>query len=136
MPPRPAPPRRRTPPPRKQIVWKRAAPIFIGMMALLFLSQLYLSPMFPGNPIFGSPSTSGGFGGIGFSLVAGLLGAFLISRYATTMPPPPPSKTQQRKQAAAASRSKKEAAEEDEEGDEVAAAPARAPAARRRRRRR
>jgi hypothetical protein len=116
-------------------MWKRAAPIFIGMMALLFISQLYLAPLFPGNPLFGSPSTSGGFGGLGFSLVAGLLGAFLISRYATKAPPPVPSKSQQRKQAAAAGRSKQQAGEE-EEPEEVAAAPVRASAARRRRRRR
>lgn len=103
------------------------------MMALLFGSQLYLAPLFPGNPLFGSPSSGGGFGGLGFSLVAGLLGAFLISRYATTAPPPPPSKTRQRKQAAVARA--KDAADEDEEEDEVVA-PARASAARRRRRRR
>jgi len=124
MPPRQAP--RRTPPPRKKIVWLRAAPIFVGMMALLFLGQYYLIPNFPGNPITAN-------GGLGLSLIAGILGAFLISRWATVTPPPPPSKSQQRKQAAAARA--KERDEDEEEEEPVAAAPVRTTARRRRRRR-
>jgi hypothetical protein len=125
--PRPAP-ARRTPPPRKKIVWLRAAPIFAGMMAVLFLGQYFLIPMLgPANPITAN-------GGLGLSLVAGLLGAFLISRFATVTPPPAPSKSQQRKQAAAA-RAQERAEGEDEEEEETVAA-VRPSSARRRRRRR
>jgi hypothetical protein len=117
--------------------------VFIGMMALLILLQQLLLPEGmlarqittpPWSDLLArvqdSPLTGGG--GFGLSLIAGLLGAFLISRYATETPPPPPSKTQQRKMAAAAAR------EQDDEEDEEETAPvrARASSGRRRRRRR
>ena len=125
--PRPAPPRR-TPPPRRKVLWLRAAPIFIGMMALLFAGQYFLLPM---------PQLQGSFltanGGLALSIVAGIVGAFAISRFATVTPPPPPSKSQQRKLAAASARAKN-GSEADE--DEEEAAPVRAKPANRRRRRR
>jgi len=67
--------------PRRQIIWLRAAPIFIAMMAVLFGAQAYLVPRYPNNIILSN-------GGLGLSLIAGLLGAFLISRFATTDPNP------------------------------------------------
>lgn len=82
---------------RKQIVWLRAVPIFVIMMGALFAAQYLLAPRFPGNLLFGN-------GSLGLSLIAGLIGAFLISRFATVEPPPPPptpSKSQQRKLARA-----------------------------------
>src|SRR5712692_2920188 len=123
MPPRSAPTRRSSAP-RKRIIWKRAAPVFVGMMAALFLAQTYLLPRYPDTPITAN-------GGLGLSLIAGILGAFLISRFATVSPPPPPSKTQQRKLASAARRPSDESEEEEEE---EATVPTRASAARRRRR--
>ena len=127
--PRPAPPKR-TPPPRRKIVWLRAAPIFVGMMVLLFLGQTLL-PRVPA--LQGSPLTTNG--GLGLSLIAGIFGAFAISRFATVTPPPPPSKTQQRKMAAASTRGKAEPSE-DEEESELEPVRARASSQRRRRRRR
>ena len=121
-------PARRTPPPRRKILWIRAAPIFVGMMVLLFAGQYFLLPL---------PALQGTFltasNGLVLSLIAGLIGAFAISRFATVTPPPPPSKSQQRKQAAAAARAKNGASAEE---DEEEAAPARPkPAAPRKRRR-
>ncbi|HLY65623.1 MAG TPA: hypothetical protein VKU60_08815 [Chloroflexota bacterium] len=108
-------------------MWLRAAPIFVVMMAALLFGQLYLTPRFPGSPIFAN-------GGLGLSLICGILGAFLISRFATSAPPPTPSKTQQRKLAASAARPKGASEDEEEEGE--AAVPVRSAPARRRRRRR
>jgi hypothetical protein len=126
MPPRPAP--RRPLPPRKKIIWLRAMPIFAGMMTVLLLGQLFLLqiPVVRDSPI-------GANGGLGLSLIAGIGGAFLISRFATETPPPPPSKSQQRKQAAAA-RAKDRAEAEEEEAEPVAVG--RSASAQRRRRRR
>ncbi len=120
----PAQSTRRTPPPRRKILWLRAGPIFIAMMAGLLLTQLYVSPQFVGNPIIGP-------GSIGPSIITGLLGALLIARFATLQPPPPPSKTQQRKQAAAAARAKR-----PKDDAEETAEPLPTPASRRRTRRR
>ena len=142
MPPRAAP--RRSPSPRKKIIWRRAAPVFIGMMALLiFMQQLVLPEGTIARQLTGSPwsemvawlqsSPLAGGGGFGLSLIAGVLGAFLISRYATVTPPPPPSKTQQRKLAAAAAHTD---ADDEEEEEEEADVPARTSSRRRRRRRR
>jgi hypothetical protein len=107
----------------------RAAPIFIAMMVLLFLGQFFLLPL---PALKGSPLTANG--GLGLSLIAGLVGAFAISRFATVTPSPPPSKTQQRKLAAASARSKGEPEEDEEE--ELTPVRARATSARRRRKRR
>jgi hypothetical protein len=127
--PRPAPPRR-TPPPRRKIVWLRAAPIFIAMMALLFGGQELMRryPEMQGSPL-------GWQNGLGLSLVAGIIGAFAISRWATITPPPPPSKTQQRKLASAAARGKGQPVEEDEEPETVPARLRQAGQRRKRRRR-
>jgi hypothetical protein len=125
--PRPAPPRR-TPPPRRKVLWLRAAPIFVGMMALLFAGQYFLLPM---RQLQGSFLTANG--GLALSIIAGIVGAFAISRFATVTPPPPPSKSQQRKLAAAARSKNGSEADEDEEEE---LAPARAKPANRRRRRR
>ncbi|MDE3074134.1 MAG: hypothetical protein KGJ86_01780 [Chloroflexota bacterium] len=105
--PRPAP--RRTPPPRRTILWNRAIPIFIGMMALLYFADFALQ-----NYAHQSPS-------IWSSLVAGLVGAFLISRYATAPAPTPPSKSQQRKAAAAQQRSRAPKPQAADEKEAVAA---------------
>ncbi len=98
------------------------------MMALLFAGQVLVGPRFPDNPLFGMAASGNPLGGLGFALVAGLLGAWLINKYATTEPPPPPSKTQQRKMA------RTKAPTEDEEEPEPV--PARGSSAARRRRRR
>ena len=119
-------PRRRMPPPRRKIVWLRAVPIFVLMMGALLLGQTVLRD----HP--DSPLNAGG--GIGLSLLTGLVGAFLISRFATVEPPPPPSKSQQRRVAAAARA--KDAGEDSEVEEEAAPIRARAAAGRRRRRRR
>jgi len=118
--------------------------VFIGMMALLiFMQQLVLPEGTIARQLTGSPwgemvawlqsSPLAGGGGFGLSLIAGVLGAFLISRYATVTPPPPPSKTQQRKLAAAAAHTD---ADDEEEEEEEADVPARTSSRRRRRRRR
>ncbi|MGH2363794.1 MAG: hypothetical protein ACRDHX_03975 [Chloroflexota bacterium] len=86
MPPRPAP--RRSPPPRRVILWQRAIPIFILMLAALYLADSLLQRFYHQTP------------SIVVSLVAGIVGAFLISRFATKAPPTPPSKSQQRRAAA------------------------------------
>jgi len=97
---------------------------------LLFLGQYFLLPL---PALQGSPLTARG--GLGLSLIAGLVGAFAISRFATVTPLPPPSKTQQRKMAAASTRSKAEPADDEEEG-ELVPATRRGSSTRRRRRRR
>jgi hypothetical protein len=122
--PRPAPPRR-TPQPRRRILWMRAVPVFVGMMVALFLAQYFLLPRFPNTPLTAN-------GGLGLSLIAGIVGAFLISRFATVTPPPPPSKSQQRKMAAG-DRTRPEAGDDGEEPVAVGARPS---GQRRRRRRR
>lgn len=110
------------PPPRKKIVWLRAAPIFVAMMAVLFFGQQVVLTRYPTSPL----ATGNG---LVLSLLTGLVGAFLISRYATVEPPAPPSKTQQRKLARGTD------ASEDGEGEEEAAPVRRQPARKRRRRR-
>ena len=82
-------------PPRKRIVWQRAVPIFVLMMAALFVAQYQIAPRFPGNPLLGT-------GSLGLSLIAGLAGAILIAAFGTEEPPKPVqgpgmSKTQRRK---------------------------------------
>src|SRR5438045_3793391 len=128
--PRPAP-ARRMPPPRKKIIWLRAIPVMALMGVLLIFGTAYLQPRFPDNPLLAN-------GGLGLSLIVGIMGAFLISRFATITPPPPPSKTQQRKIAAAAARSKDEPIDDEvsENGAEPAATGTRLQSGQRRRRRR
>lgn len=112
------------PPPRKRIVWLRAAPIFILMMGVLLFGQQFVLVRYPTSPLAAG-------NGLVLSLVTGIVGAFLISRYATVTPPPPPSKSQQRKMAAAS-----RAGDDEEDEGEEAVAPIRARSGRRRRRRR
>lgn len=111
------------PPPRKKIVWLRAAPIFVAMMAVLFFGQQVVLTRYPTSPL----ATGNG---LVLSLLTGLVGAFLISRYATVEPPAPPSKTQQRKMARSSD------ASGDDDDEEETSAPVRTASARRRRRRR
>jgi hypothetical protein len=82
--------------PQRRVIWNRAIPIFALMMALLFAAQYELAPRFPNNPIFGQ-------GSIGLSLIAGLIGAVAIAKFATETPVrsttgPNLSKTQRRRQ--------------------------------------
>ena len=81
--------------PQRRVIWNRAIPIFVLMMALLFAAQYEVAPRFPGNPILGQ-------GSLGLSLIAGLIGAIAIAKFATETPVrstvgPNMSKTQRRK---------------------------------------
>jgi len=81
--------------PQRRVMWNRAIPIFVLMMALLFVAQYQVAPRFPGNPIFGQ-------GSLGLSLIAGLVGAIGIAKFATETPVRPVSgpnmsKSQRRK---------------------------------------
>ena len=126
-------PATKAPRPRRQIIWLRAAPIFLAMMLALFGSQYFLLPRFPDNPIMAN-------GGLGLSLIAGIVGAFLISRFATVdpqakrpAPGPGMSKTQRRK-LERAERLKNEPEASRETGEPVIADVPSRPKTRRRRR--
>lgn len=92
-----SPPKGNRPPPRK-VLWTRAIPIFIVMMAVLFGAQYELAPRFPGNFLFAN-------GSLGLALIAGLVGAIAIGRFGMEQQPkkradnrgPGMSKTQRRK---------------------------------------